>query len=205
MRIALAIIGLAIGFIFGCGLPKPPAHPAPGVWYVLWSAGADPEMQLDVPYAIPGDGGYVAYVQTAQSGAGTPSAMALTFTVTGAANLTAAIPDKYSISDFDPPALRLFIELPGDNFTEPTKRYWCGDSKVNLTSDGEFAISCPLTFDHWADVNGVPELNQGFFDVNVLGRMQYAGFTFGGQNYAGHGVGCKKEPCTFTLDSWRFQ
>jgi hypothetical protein len=217
-RSLLALTVSTLIVLAGCSsLPTPPSNPTPGEFYSLWGVNQAPRMVIGSPYAIPNAGGLVGYVQTAWDGkaATIASTMSLTFTIADTAHLTATVVDPYAISDVDPPALRLFIELPDDNFTQPDERWWCTANKFNLTADGTFTVSCVLDYRLWTNVDGrhVSDAQnptadqitkaQTAFESAVLSEAQYAGFTFGGQNYAGHGVGCTgSNTCTFTLDSF---
>jgi hypothetical protein len=44
---------------------------------------------------------------------------------------------------------------------------------------------------------------QDEFEAQALSQSLYGGWTFGGQDFAGHGISCTGDNvCTFTLDSF---
>jgi hypothetical protein len=207
--------------VTGCSnLPAAaPQNPTPGVYYSLWGLNQAPRMTPGDPYKIPNDPGLVGYVQTAWNGKGATIATVMTLkpTIAGAEYITATVADPYSVSDVDPPAIRLFIELPHDHFLDPDMRWWCTANKFDILADGTFSVSCPLDWRLWTDVDGqhIENLDpanmtpaqiaaaQDEFEAQALSQSLYGGWTFGGQDFAGHGISCTGDNvCTFTLDSF---
>lgn len=182
----------------GCGYsyPTPPNIPAhspnvisldPQDWYILYSAGMPPHPSVhnggwsfEFPSA---DGGHVNYVQTPFNATTTPHDVSMTLRVESDA-------PQYKVvdpSDVPPATFRLFFEQKHDDLKNPDGRWWAPVSKrdLGLIDNNTLTIVVPLTYDQWTNVYGQQDA-QAF--SSALENIGWVGVTFGGQDFAGHGV-----------------
>lgn len=169
--------------------------PAGGQW--ASGFGQNPTANLGTTYTISGGQG-MHYVYTpAPANLKTASSMTLTFTLSG--NATWIIEDP---SDTGPPMVDLFIWEAGDNLscagTYDNYRVFSGP-RVQL-QNGTYTLTAPLTQANWHNCYG-----QAAGLSQAIGGAAYVGYTFGGQDFDGHGVGVASGTATFTLNSFTIQ
>ena len=79
-------------------------------------------------------------------------------------------------------------------------RYW-GTTKADLLP-GTQTLRIPLTPDNWSDVYGQNgAANPAAFQA-ALDDLNVVGFTFGGQDFAGHGAYVRSGVAHFTLKAY---
>jgi len=215
-RLLLACVFSALALAAGCGaasstkpsLPAdPPANPNvvslnPQNWDILYSIGtpphpaADPQgawaIELPAAGSDPTDPGHLGYVQTPFTATTTPQAVTVIFQVDADAA-------QYELlGDVLPATCRLFFEQKNDDLVNPNGRWWANSSMYNLPSQtGQVVVTTvPLTPDLWTNVDG--EQDPAAFAA-ALANVGWFGITFGGQQFAGHGVGVTAGSSKFVL------
>jgi hypothetical protein len=169
----------------------------PQDWYILYSAGMPPHPSAynrGWSFEFPRDGGHVNYVQTPFSATTTPHSVSITFRVESDA-------PEYKVADPTdslPATFRLFFEQQHDDLRNPNGRWWAPGSKQNLGSidNSTLTIVVALTYDQWTNVYGQQDA-QAF--SAALENIGWVGVTFGGQDFAGHGVGLVSGSAEFIL------
>lgn len=168
--------------------------PVGGQWASAF--GQNPTANIGTSFSIPGGQG-IHYVYTPAASIKTASNMSLTYTVSGDA--TFGINDP---SDQPPPQVTLFIWEAGDNLS-------CQGSYVNARvfsnqrsplQSGTYTLSAPLNQSAWHNCYG-----QAAGLSQAMGNAAYAGFTFGGADFDGHGVYVASSSATFTINNFTVQ
>ena len=211
-----AFFFLGLASTFGCGfagsnsdLPNAsPANPNvvsldPHNWYILYSNGVGPHPSSDPAegawsIAFPGDNntagiGHLNYVQTPFDATKTPQAVTITFKV------ESTNPQYEVFGDTLPATFRLYLERKDDlDLQNPNGRWWANGSKYDLgPQDNQVhVITVPLTPDKWSNVYG--KFDTKAFE-SALANVGWFGLTFGGQDFAGHGVALTSGTSKFIL------
>ena len=204
--------------LVGCGFPGGPTGPPSNIrpqqpnvvsldpqnWYIYYSSGmpphpsADPDGAWSFEFPNAGDGGHVNYAQTPFNTTSTPSQVMVTFKI----EATMAEYVVIDPSDKAPATVRLFFEKQGDDLTSVNGRWWAQASLYNLGSqDGQtLTVTVPLTSDQWSNVEG--QFDAQAFAV-ALQNIGWVGMTFGGQDFAGHGVALRAGSAKYVLIDYR--
>jgi len=105
-------------------------------------------------------------------------------------------------TDTNPATFHLFLERAGDDLTKEYYRWWADTTYVFGSADNQtITIVVPLTGDHWTDVFG--RYDEAEF-ATALRDLAYVGLTFGGHNFAGHGVQMTRGSARFILLDYHF-
>jgi hypothetical protein len=205
-RVFIAWVFSALALTAGCATPSatkpdPPADPPaaanvislnPQDWYILYSDGTPPHpttdpqgawaIQLPDPGSNPAVLGHLGYVETSFTATTTPHAVTVTFQVDADAA-------QYEVASGDvlPPTCHLFFEQKNDDLVNPNGRWWAPSTMYDIPSqNGQVVVmTIPLTPDQWTNVYGQQDATA--FAV-ALANVGWFGITFGGQDFAGHGV-----------------
>ena len=127
------------------------------------------------------------YFYTKPVGAVAPNMTAtLNYTVTGSSDFQQT-PQSGQSGDVNPATITLFIWRQGDDLSchgaFASHRMWA--AKRNLVVGANQVISAPLIYNNWTNCYGQYDPT-GF--LSTLQNLLGIGFTFGGQNFNGHGV-----------------
>lgn len=215
----LSCLFSALALTAGCAAPaatsansvQPAADPpvAPDVvslnpqdWNIIYSDGTPPHpvsdpqgawaIQLPATGTVGGNPAHLGYVESPFTATTTPHAATVVFQV----DATAA---QYQLlGDTLPPTCHVFFEQKNDDMVNPNGRWWATASMYNLPSqNGQVVVfTIPLTPDQWTNVNG--QHDDAAFSA-ALANVGWFGFTFGGQDFAGHGVAVAAGASKFVL------
>jgi len=175
----------------------------PQDWYILYSAqmpshpSSDNEGVWSFEFPSSQDGGHVNYVQTPFNATTTPSSITISFKVESNA------PEYVVVDPTDtlPATTRLFFEQQETDLTNTNGRWWADASISNLGSqDGQtITFTVPLTSDQWTNVNGKQDAQAL---AAAIANIGWVGMTFGGQDFAGHGVAISNGTAKYILVSY---
>lgn len=165
-------------------------------WYVLYSEGMNAHPNGSVldawGFAFP-IGGHVNYIQTPFKATKLLSQVKVKLAIVEN-NAQYKLSDS---TDHLPATCRIFFETKGDKLTNTNGRWW--GAAITPLMNGTFEITLPLTSDHWTNVNG--QSTPGSFAA-ALANIGWVGITFGGQSFAGHGVGLASGSSVFFLEDF---
>lgn len=150
-------------------------------------------------FAFPRSPGYVNYcmynINKAISGE-----MVCTFQVTGTDPVFNAVLRDQTAA-FPPAGIKLWFQRRGDDWSAAigggSYRWWSTDRSVLAENFEQVrALQVPLTPDRWTNVNGRSD-PAGF--AAALADCSSVGITFGGGNFAGHGVNLLSGSAVFDM------
>lgn len=205
----IAGILLSLGSVTGCALleskkktlpPDTPQDPGavslnPQNWYILYSNDvgqhpiADPtegawSIEFPTWNDSLGEEGHLNYVETPFSpGAQLPQLVSITY------ELESKSPKFRLFGDTLPPTFRLMFEQSNDNMSSADGRWWSRVvDNIGSADNQVYVFKEPLTPDKWSNVYGMMGSKDPARFKAALENVGYFGLTFGGQDFAGHGV-----------------
>jgi hypothetical protein len=150
-------------------------------------------------FTFPGPGGVAGYFYTKP-----PATIARDQTVTLVYSIDGSTPvwGVSDTTDVPPATMHLFLWRSGDdlscNGAFASYRFWAG-AGVQLKLGDNQSLSAVLDPNLWTNCYGQHDAN-GF--AGALSNAMGIGFTFGGQNFAGHGVYLTSGSATFKVNSY---
>lgn len=169
----------------------PPLPQAPPGWSPITGQGTQPCNDFDFP-----TNNLVGYCYNGSIKPRLGQYIHMTFTITGDASQL--VPD----GDALPPTMSLFLWRDGDNMTclGSMQQYRWWTAKTTLTA-GTHTVTARLTPENWTDCyGGNGAANPSLFEA-ALNDLRGVGYTFGGRDFAGHGIRASG-PVHFTLNSF---
>jgi hypothetical protein len=207
-------------FAVGCGLaggsgtklpPDPPQDPGvvslnPQNWYIRYSddAGehpvADPaegawSIEFPTYDETLGEVGHLNYVETSFApGSQLPQEVSITYEVRSKSPRFLLFGDKL------PATFRLMFEQKNDNMFSADGRWWTQIVYSLGSADNQvYVFKVPLTPDKWSNVYGMYGSQDPARFNAALKNVGFFGLTFGGQDFAGHGVALSSGSAKFIL------
>lgn len=172
-----------------------------GQWVAY--GGAEPTV-TNGSFAFPSGGQIAGYFYTQfPTAPQVGQTLTLNYTVTANNPVWVQAPYGAGATDTNPPTLHLFVWRRGDDLScqgnYADYRLFAG--RTALVPGAGQTISIPLTTISWTGCYGKNPVNIQDELSNLLG----AGFTFGGQSFAGHGIYLSSGSATFTINSFKVQ
>jgi hypothetical protein len=221
----VAVLCFGLAFSSGCGfagsgsqsnLPQDPPQtpdeisPNPQDWVFLYSSGvgpnpyADPaegDWAFDYPYSNNTEQGHVNYLVTPFQATKTPQEVIVTF------EIEAQKPVWNVFADSQPPTVNVMFEVGGDCVctSMPYGRWW-GYPRTYVTPDmynQVQVVKIPIEPSDWSSVFGVNGQNNPSAFWSALKKVSWFGLTFGGFDFAGHGVALDAGSAKFVLISYQ--
>jgi hypothetical protein len=196
-----ALIALAL-LLSGCNSNGIPA-PSVGQWVAY--GGTEPTINQGPPmsFAFPGPNQTAGYFYTQLPIVPkTGQTLTLTFSVDGSNPVWQNNPNG---GDSGAPTMHLFLWRKGDDLScnGDLAQYRMFAARTPLVLGDNQIISVPLATDTWTGCYAAHSTDAQWSDLlnNLLG----AGFTFGGQNFAGHGLYLSTGSATFKVNSFTVQ
>lgn len=137
--------------------------------------------------------GHVDYVYENSNPIAVGRTIAMSYAIAGSGTLSAP-------GDSPPATLHLFLQRAGDDYTgQGAAEFYRLWSAWTALANGSFAVSQVLSPALWTGVFGRNPTAAQFSDT--LGHLAHIGWTFGGHDFAGHGI-CSTGPKTFALTGY---
>jgi hypothetical protein len=197
--VALLLAAFGVQFCSSGGSSNPPSV---GQWV------SDSGIKVtNGSFAFPGHGSYAGYFYTQLSSVPKiGQTLTLNYSVTANNPVWAQLPASggNSQTDINPPTMHLFLWRSGDTMTCAGEYNWYRQfaARTPLIVGDNQVISVKLDPTLWYGCYGVGSTAafQG-----LLSNLFGAGFTFGGQYFAGHGIYLSSGSATFKINSFKVQ
>ncbi len=192
-------------FLTACGgnsTPPTTSIPTPSIGQWVGFGGSEPTVNNDT-IVFPGAGQVAGYFYTQlPSVPKVGQMMTLNYTVT--ANNPVWVQAQSSSPDINPPTLHLFMWRKGDDLScaGAFNFYRLFAARTPLVAGANQTVSVKIDSTQWIGCFGAVDANsfQGTLS-NLLG----AGFVFGGQYFAGHGIYLSSGTASFKINSLTVQ
>jgi hypothetical protein len=194
----LSLIVLVSASILGGAGSFSPTLPIPGAGQWVDFGRNEPTISSGA-FTFPGPSGVAGYFYTKP-----PATIARGQTVTLVYSVDGSIPvwEVSDTNDVPPATMHLFLWRSGDdlscNGAMASYRFWAPAGVTLKLGDSQMLTSV-LDPSLWANCYG--EHDTGGFD-GALENAMGIGFTFGGQNFFGHGVYLSRGSATFKVNSY---